>query len=169
MERNWHIVVTRSRYEKKSSHLLNIYEFETYLPLTRELVQWSDRKKWIEKPLFPGYLFIRFSTNERFQVMQTDGVARVVQFEGMDYKINESLIDSIKEYLEIENKPKLISTLNIQLGDNILIKNGPFKGMQGKITQIKGKSKVLIIIEAIGQAFVLELMGNDIEKVMASA
>ncbi len=165
MEKSWHILVTRSRFEKKCDHILNMQGFDTYLPLFKEYVQWSDRKKWVEKPLFPGYLFVYFSPKQRDHILFTEGVAKIIKFENIDYKIDKSIIDGIKEYLSIEQKPQLISTLNIQLGDNVLIKKGPFKGMQGVLTQIKGKSKVLIIIEAIGQAFVFELMGNDIEKI----
>ena len=30
-----------------------------FLPLRRTLRQWSDRRRWVEEPLFPGYLFAR--------------------------------------------------------------------------------------------------------------
>ena len=31
---------------------------ESYLPLKKVLKQWSDRKKWVEEPLFRSYIFI---------------------------------------------------------------------------------------------------------------
>lgn len=164
MNKNWYLLATRSRFEKKSNQLLIRDEIETFLPLSRELIQWSDRKKWIEKPLFPGYLFVRFNQKERYQILNTDGVACVVKFENTDYIISDLLIKGIKEYLVNEPKPILISTLGITIGDEITIKNGPFAGIDGVLTQIKGKAKVLITIDVIGQALVIELKGNDIEK-----
>ena len=165
MKKKWHILVTRSRFEKKCENLLSLNGFETYLPLLRELKQWSDRKKWVEKPLFPGYIFVKFSSKERFNVIHTDGIARIVQFEQVDYCIEEKLIDGIKAYLNDESKPILVNTLDIEIGEEILIKHGPFKGLNGTLTQLKGKTRVLIAIMAIGQAFVIELKGNDIEKI----
>jgi len=169
MGKRWHILVTRSRFEKKCDCLLSLNGYETYLPLLKELKQWSDRKKWVEKPLFPGYLFVKFSSQERFNIIHTDGVARIVQFEQVDYCIEEKLIDGIKTYLNNDSKPILINTLNIEIGEEILIKNGPFKGLKGTLTQIKGKTRVLIAIMAIGQAFVVEIKGNDIERIKKTA
>lgn len=169
MEKKWYILVTRSRFEKKCDHLLSLNGYETYLPLLKELKQWSDRKKWVEKPLFPGYIFVKFSSQERFNVIHTDGIARIVQFEQVDYCIEEKLIDGIKTYLNNESKPILVNTLDIEIGEEILIKNGPFKGLKGTLTQIKGKTRVLIAIMAIGQAFVVELKGNDIERLRKTA
>ena len=169
MEKKWYILVTRSRYEKKCDRVLSLNGYETYLPLNKELKQWSDRKKWVEYPLFPGYIFVKFSSKERFNILHTDGIAPIIQFENIDYCINNELIDSIKEYLINNSKPILIKTLDLEIGEEIRIKNGPFKGLQGVLTQIKGKAKVLITIEAIGQAFVLELKGNDIERIKKTA
>lgn len=164
MERKWHILVTRSRFEKKCDRVLSLNGFETYLPLYKELKQWSDRKKWVEEPLFPGYIFVKFSSHERFNVLHADGIARVVQFEQVDYCIDEKLIEGIKNHLSSDQKPILIETMDLEIGEEILIKNGPFKGLKGTLTQIKGKTRVLIAIMAIGQAFAIELKGNDIER-----
>lgn len=164
MKEEWYLLATKSRFEKRSNLLLIRDGIETYLPLTRELKQWSDRKKWVEKPLFPGYLFARFSQKDRFKILNTEGVACVIKFENTDYVISEDLIDSIKEYIANEPNPILINTLGLTIGEEITIKDGPFAGINGVLTQIKGKVKVLITIDIIGQAFVIELKGNDIEK-----
>jgi len=164
MERNWHVVVTRSRFEKKSNTILMQNGFDTYLPLTREFVQWSDRKKWVEKPLFPGYLFVKFNSKERYNVLCVNGIAKIVHFENQDCVIDEKLIDSIRELLKNQSKPQLIEELNIEIGEEVIIKQGPFKGMAGKLAQLNGKTKVLVTIEAIGQGILLELKGNDIVR-----
>ncbi|HEY4197452.1 MAG TPA: transcription termination/antitermination NusG family protein [Mucilaginibacter sp.] len=43
----WYPVYTHPRAEKKACEALLKKGIETYLPLRRQLKQWSDRKKWI--------------------------------------------------------------------------------------------------------------------------
>ena len=165
MIKNWHILVTRSRFEKKSYLRLTQDGFESFLPLHKVLSQWSDRKKWIEKPLFPGYIFINFSASERYKVLSTEGIARVVRFENKDYIVNEKVINGIKNQLDNNKEIEIVSTLNLTLGDKVNIINGPFKGVSGVLTQINGKAKVLVLIEAIGQGCVIEIKGTDLTKI----
>jgi transcription antitermination factor NusG len=169
MKKKWYILVTRSRFEKKCDRVLSLNGFETYLPLSKELKLWSDRKKWVEKPLFSGYIFVKFSSQERFNVLHSDGIARIVQFEQVDYCIDEKLIEGIKDYLSSNSKPILVEMLDLEIGEEVLIKNGPFKGLKGTLTQIKGKTRVLVAIMAIGHAFAIELKGNDIERLRKTA
>ena len=48
----WSAVYTKSKYEKKVSNQLAEKGFEVYLPLIRKRQKWSDRKKWVDYPLF---------------------------------------------------------------------------------------------------------------------
>ena len=164
MIKNWHILVTRSRFEKKSYLRLTQDGFKSFLPLHKVLSQWSDRKKWVEKPMFPGYIFVNYSPSERFKVLSTEGIARVVRFEGKDYVVNEKIINGIKSQLDNNKEIEIVSTLNLSLGDNVNIINGPFKGVIGVLTKINGKSKILVQIEAIGQGCILEINVKDLQK-----
>jgi len=52
--------------------------FECFLPKYKSVREWSDRKKEVEQPLFPGYLFCRFDYTQRRPVVVTPGVLQVV-------------------------------------------------------------------------------------------
>src|SRR5438445_8390322 len=56
----WYAIQTRSRFEKSVATLLGAKEVEHYLPAFGEMHQWKDRKKFVERPAFPGYVFVRF-------------------------------------------------------------------------------------------------------------
>lgn len=58
-ESPWFAVYTKSRHEKVVHASLMSQGVEAYLPSHKVLSQWQDRRKWVEKPLFPGYLFAR--------------------------------------------------------------------------------------------------------------
>jgi transcription antitermination factor NusG len=164
MIRDWHIAVTKSRFEKKCESILILNGFETFLPTQKVLTQWSDRKKWIEKPLFPGYIFIKYHDSERFKVLYTEGIAKIVQFEKKDYFIHENLINGIKDELNNQKKIVLISPNDLKLGDEVTITSGPFIGLNGKYSKIDGKERVVIEIEAVQQCLVLEIDKIDLIK-----
>jgi len=163
--KNWHILTTKSHFEKQSFTQLTLNSFESFLPLQKVLSQWSDRKKWIEKPLFPGYIFVNFCKSDRYKVLSIQGIVRVVQFEKKDYIVNEKIINGIKYQIENNKEIVLAPAFDFTLGDKVMIINGPFKGAEGILTQLNGKSKILVLIEAIGQVCILEIKGNDIAKV----
>ncbi len=48
----WYLLYTNPRAEKKVALELQKKGFEVFLPLQRTLKVWSDRKKWVEEPLF---------------------------------------------------------------------------------------------------------------------
>ena len=59
----WYPVYTHPRAEKKAHQALSNKGIETYLPLRRQLKQWSDRKKWVDEPFIKSYLFVHISPN----------------------------------------------------------------------------------------------------------
>ncbi len=66
---HWYAISTRSRHEKLVRDRLAGIGIEPFLPLTRQLRQWSDRKVMTELPLFAGYCFAHFSLNNRRAIL----------------------------------------------------------------------------------------------------
>ena len=59
-EKTWYALYTKSRNEKKAHSALVSSGIDSFLPLIKNLKQWSDRKKWVEEPLFRSYLFVQY-------------------------------------------------------------------------------------------------------------
>ena len=79
-EINWYAIHTRSNCEKRISSLLAETGIESYLPAFQEIRQWRDRKKVLDVPIFPGYVFARFADSgaSRVAVSRTEGVVRIL-------------------------------------------------------------------------------------------
>ena len=69
---------------------------ETYLPLKKELRVWSDRKKWVESPLFTSYVFVKVSDREYHEAVNSDWAVCYVCFESRAVPIPDSQIESLK-------------------------------------------------------------------------
>jgi transcriptional antiterminator RfaH len=65
--KNWYAVYTKSRAEKKLHAQLSDKSINSFLPLRKELKLWSDRKKWVEEPLLPSYLFVQIAASDLFR------------------------------------------------------------------------------------------------------
>ena len=154
--KKWYAIYTKSRNEKKLATNLKARGIEVYLPLLKTLKQWSDRKKWVEIPLFRSYLFVHILNKDYLEVLQTDGVVRFITFRKEKIPIPESQILAVKSYLE-EDDPALLENLEYLPGDRVEVNRGPLRGLLGILVEVKGKQRVMVEIESIGQKLILNL------------
>ncbi len=161
MER-WYAIYTRPRHEKKVFDALTEKKIEAFLPLITRVRQWKDRKKRVEMPLFNSYLFVHIDYKNRFGVLQTKGVVKIVNFNGVPAVVPDWQIDSLKKMLE---HPDLIQLENyIRPGELVEVVEGPFKGMRGMIKNLKGQTRLVITIEGIMQSVSVEIERDFVKK-----
>src|SRR5882762_3688605 len=92
----WYPVYTNPRAEKKAHQALLNKGIETYLPLHRQLKQWSDRKRWTEEPFIKSYLFVRIKEHEQTEVLMTKGITRFIYFSGKIASMPDRQIEELK-------------------------------------------------------------------------
>jgi len=79
-KKNWMVVYTRSRFEKKIDATLQQNEIISFCPTITTVRKWADRKKKIEVPLFNSYLFVKVNPREQLAVKETPGVINFIQY-----------------------------------------------------------------------------------------
>ena len=162
---NWHAVYTKSRAEKKAYAELQEQGIEAFLPIQRKLRQWSDRKKWVDMPLIPGYLFVKISRKEYDKVLQSNYLVTYVRFEGTAAIIPDQQIEYLKMMLKQDTHEVSVSTEQLLPGKTIEVIAGPMIGMKAVLVKIQGKNKVAVQIEQIGIAAMVEIPINDIRPI----
>ena len=100
MDLQWIAVRSKPRAEKVTFDQLTKKGIDAYLPLVKERRKWSDRKKWVELPLFSSYLFVKLELKNSIYVLQTHGVSSIVKFNGTIATVQESVVNSIRWALE---------------------------------------------------------------------
>ena len=143
----WIAVYTKPHHERTAKSELETKGFEVFLPLLKERRKWSDRKKWVEFPLFKSYIFVRTETKNALFVLQTLGVVTVVKFGGEVAIVQDKSIQAIK--LMIEGGYRPITTDYFVKGAPVQVKEGPLKGLVGEVTRIDGHDRLLIRVDAI--------------------
>ncbi len=163
-EKKWYALYTKSRTEKKVYQLLREKGIETYLPLLKTLKQWSDRKKWVEEPLFRSYIFIRISEKERLDAIRTDGVVRMISFQGRAISIPDKQIEAVRAYIN-EGEDRVEKEVYFERGDRVEVTRGTLQGLQGIMVETKGKKRVMVEIEGIGEKIILNIPKSSLKNI----
>lgn len=161
----WYAVYTRPNNEKKIYSTLIEDNIECYLPLKRSLRKWSDRKKWIEEPLFKSYIFVKVSHIEYFNVLSIPGVVYYVKFGGQPQSIPDNQIDYIKTIVQQKEKEVEVNYENIRKGSECEVLVGPLKGVKGEIVRISGQSRLLIRLASMGVSLHVNIAKDEIKLI----
>ena len=158
---NWYVLYTYPNYEKKVNHALEIREVPCFLPLYKATRQWSDRKKTVEMPLFPNYVFVNPCDIKRFDILNIYGVAKYVAFNGKPVKIQDQVIDQIRKMMV---DPSVTVEPCLKKGDSIRIIDGPFHNLEGIILERKGRTKIGVNIEWMNRCISIEVPLLSVRK-----
>jgi transcriptional antiterminator RfaH len=159
----WYPVYTYPRAEKKAYQALVNKGIETYLPLHRQLKQWSDRKKWTEEPFIKSYLFVHIKEHEQTEVLMTKGIARFLYFSGKITPMPDRQIDELKLLMASPYELE-ITAEDLQPGERIMIKAGPLKGLVGEIISYRSQKQLALRLENLGYSIIVYVAAALIDR-----
>jgi transcription antitermination factor NusG len=158
--RLWFAVWTRSRHEQVVRSQLDDKQVTSFLPTLTKWSRWRDRRKQIDVPLFPGYVFARFATHERLAVLKCSGVVSLVSVNGSPVPIPEHEIEGIRQLVA--------STLpydpcpTIKTGAMVEVTHGPLKGVVGRLTRKGTQARLILAVNLIGQGVSVQVDAADV-------
>ncbi|MBC7829692.1 MAG: UpxY family transcription antiterminator [Chitinophagaceae bacterium] len=159
--KNWYVVYTRPKWEKKVSQILSGKSLVNYCPLNKVQKQWSDRKKIVMEPLFTSYVFVHASVSDHAIIRQSDGIINFVYWLGNPAIVREEEIETIRKFLN-EYKLVTLEKLFVNINDNIRITSGPLMDIQGKVIEIKTRT-VKVYLPTLGYQMIAEVEKSSIE------
>ncbi len=143
----WFALYTKPRNEKKVAENLAAIGIEVYCPIVTTLKQWSDRKKKVESPLIPSYVFVKIEEANRKDVFQVAGVVQYVFWLGKPAIIKSQEIEALKTQLATPVVKVDIETWTTNA--QIQINEGPFKNQMAVVDKVS-TNKVTLIIKSLG-------------------
>lgn len=161
--KKWYAVYTKPRWEKKVAERLEEKGIENYLPLMKTLKLWSDRKKWVQEPLFRSYIFLYISENQYLSSLQTPGVVRYVTIGRERISIPPVQIEAVRQFVE-SGDDILTDTPEMHIGDRVIVRRGQLKGLEGTLVEFHQKHRVRIMIEGIQQSLHIKVPKSFLEK-----
>ena len=159
---HWYAVQTRPRHEKKVITELNEKRIESYVPLLNQIHHWSDRRKVVQVPLFPGYVFVRAALDGRVRlaVLNIWGALAFVGTHREAEPIPDSQIDDIRTLLS--TKLALSPYPFLKVGQRVRVRGGALDGVEG-ILVTNGQKRLVISVESIHRSLSVTIEGYDVE------
>jgi transcription antitermination factor NusG len=158
----WFAVHTRHQYENLVAMTLVNKGLEVFLPTYDTVHRWSDRKKRVTLPLFPGYLFFANEIDRWIQILSTPGVNAIVKIGSVPAEIPNSEIAAIRQMVESTLRVEPHPFLND--GDLVKIKAGPLAGLEGVVSRKKDALRLVLSIQILGQSAAVEIDGCVVER-----
>ena len=162
---HWYVLTTKPKFEKKVNQGLCKFNIINYLPLQKKLSQWHDRKKWVETPLFPSYIFVKIDERNRNNVFHVPGIIKYITQCGKVSILKEEEIERIQRictyFGEVEIEKRKIS-----VGEEVEIISGHFRGMKGFVVSAKGRCRFCISIPGIDSYACIDIDKEEIQKVI---
>jgi len=151
----WYVLQCWVRKETMVATQLESQGFECFLPKYKSIREWSDRKKEVEQPLFPGYVFCRFEYSQRRPIVITPGVLQVVGCGRTPTPVEEREIEAIQFAIasEVPRQPWPY----LAIGERVRIHTGRLSGLEGILVNFKGNHRVVLSVSLLQRSVALEV------------
>jgi transcriptional antiterminator RfaH len=158
---DWFVAHARPRCEKKVVRYCEDLGVTTTLPIYRSVKKYRGKTVTFEKPLFPGYVFLRVPRELRGKIFQSDYVANLLEVHNqVEFERQlKDILHALETGLEIRLVPE------IGKGTRVNIKTGPLAGMEGWVEERHGFDTVLLRLNFIGQAAAVKMSAADLESI----
>lgn len=164
-DKRWYVFYTYPKFEKKVYEWLLKENYEAFLPMHWVVRQWSDRKKKLNVPMFPNYIFVNVEHNRMFDILKSPKVICTVAFDNKPAFLRQKEIEFLKNIVESDYSFKVSSDLKI--GDPIMITNGPLCGLEGILIEERGNHRFAVQIKSLLQSVLIDVPGKYIELLEA--
>jgi transcription antitermination factor NusG len=155
----WHVLHVKPRCEKKMAEYCGAHGITFDLPLREETKIYQRRKVTVHKPVFPGYIFACFDSDAKTTVLKSNQVVHVLSVINQEQLIHE--LGQIRQALSVD--PTLDACAAFQAGKRVVIRSGPFQGLEGVVQVVRGKTKVVLNVDMIGRAVAVEVAIETLE------
>jgi transcription antitermination factor NusG len=151
----WYALRVRSRHEDTVATHLHARGYESFLPKYTSRRRWSDRFKEVDAPLFPGYVFCKFSPLNRLPVLSVPGVVHVVGIGKVPVAVEENEIRAIQAAVEsgLQREPYPF----LQIGTKLMIEEGPLAGVEGILVGMRGQERLVLSITLLQRSVAVQI------------
>jgi transcription antitermination factor NusG len=159
--RLWHVVTTMPRHEKTTWAGLTKIGIDAFLPTYESVRSWRNRQKVaVVAPLFPTYLFVRITPNEKLNVLRTPGVR---QFVGNRQGLAVIPSEELEGLRRAVSERKALPFEGLVEGSRVRVRSGPLQGIEGCLLRKSNECRIVVKVRLINQHAVIDVDASDIE------
>lgn len=155
MQKNWYIVYTKEKCEKKVSDLLTKKKIENFCPVNCRQIKQFNRIKSVYVPLFNSYVFACVPESDIELLKQISHVVNIVYWKGVPAVIQNEEIEEIREFVADFQNIQLEKS-NVILNSEPSLIDRPAYAIDGNMVMIKSKS-VKVNIPSLGFTMIAKM------------
>lgn len=157
----WWVGHTRARFEKTFAWDLDRRGIGYFLPMVERVRVSGGRKRRVMQPLFPGYVFFCGESAARYDAMCTGRLCQTIAVVDQDALRNELRALEIA----LVGGAQLDRYTGPAIGDRCRVTAGPFEGVEGTVVEHRGHARLVLQVQMLCQAAVLEIESDLLEPV----
>ena len=162
----WYAVWTRSQCEPKVEDGLRLRGFEVFLPRVTVSSRRRDRRLVLARPLFPGYVFLRFASSREgyIRVASTDGVVRIIgeRWDALA-PIPDEQVEAVRRLVTSGDWARAVPW--IRAGDRVRIVAGPLRDLEGRVQRWhRGRATFVVSVDLLRRSVAVEVAAEVVEK-----
>lgn len=152
--RQWWCIYTLSRREKDLMRKLASLKVAHYGPVIGKRYRSPNgRLRTSYIPLFPNYVFMFGSEDDKYQAMATNCISKCNLIEDP-----ERLVSDLRQiYQVVQTGIALTPESRLEKGNRVRVKSGPFAGYEGIVIRREGKTRLLLSIQFLEQGVSMEM------------
>ena len=164
MSKEWFILQFKPNSHHQAVKNLTRQGFETFLPLHDTTSRKLSRFINTSKPLFPGYMFIRFdkAESEWYKINNTYGVSRLITFNSILESIPTIFVDSLMKRYDLSGK--LLPIKKLKKGDQVTVLSGPFANFIATVEKYEADHRIWILMDLMGRKTKIQT-ASDVLKI----
>jgi len=149
----WWIAHTKARFEKALARDLLRCGAGYYLPLMERVTMSRGRKRRSLKPLFPSYVFLCGTEDDRSTALKTNRICRIIEVPDQTALIGElaNIEKAIAGRVRLDPYPFAVQ------GQRCRVSAGPLQGLEGIVVRRAGTSVLVLQVNMIAQAATLQI------------
>jgi transcription antitermination factor NusG len=151
----WMVLRTRSRHESTVETVLREKQIIAYLPKCKLVRSWKGRKKVVELPLFPGYVFVRPRIDQFDGIRYIRGSCGLVLADSRPGTLPERDIEAVKRL--VESGAELSVDPALVTGQRVKMIGGPFMGVEGILVLVRNQQHLVVNVDMLGSSVRVEV------------
>ncbi len=173
-ERNWYAIHTYAGYEnavlrnlKQRIDSLGMHDkiFNVVVPTEKKIKIKGGKRAEVEEKIYPGYVLVDMVvTDDSWYVVRN--TPRVTGFVGAGVNpvpLNQEEVTALFSRMEGTTARH---NIDLEPGEMILIADGPFKELEGKVSEVdKARGKLKVLVNMFGRETPVELDFLQIKKI----
>lgn len=162
LDSKWHVLYIRPGFERKVATQLTEKDIAFFLPTRVEIRQWHDRKKKIEAPVFPGYVFVRLDQNDMVKIYNVSGFIRFLMTGDEIDVLSDQEIDAMKRLFKSDYQ---IAEFENYEGVPVRVIDGPLIGLEGTLEGVQENGRIMVSVEILNKSFKVLVVPGHLERI----